>query len=76
MSFVKTRISERLYHPLLRCSCERTPIDEALNHMRCDDILGVINAATSSGGMTPNEGSFEFDAAEAEGGSAFPQKPQ
>lgn len=57
-------------------SYERTPIDEALNHMRCDDILGVINAATSNGGTTPNEGSFSFGTVEAEGGSAFPQKPQ
>lgn len=62
-----------------RHSHERTPIDEALNHMRCDDILAVINAHTSSGGGggTQGEGSFDFDdAAENEGGSGFPQKPQ
>jgi hypothetical protein len=61
-------------------SHERTPIDEALNSMRCDDILAVINAhsqSSSGGAGNQNEGSFDFDDAADEGsGGSFPQKPR
>lgn len=59
------------------CSHERTPIDEALNHMRCDDILAVINAHSQSstgGADNQDNGSFDFDDAAANEGS-FPKKP-
>jgi hypothetical protein len=61
------------------CSHERTPIDEALNSMRCDDILAIINAhsqSSSDGAGDRNDGGFDFDDAADEGsGSSFPKKP-
>lgn len=61
----------------VNCSHERTPIDEALYHMRCDDILAVINAHSQSstgGADNQNGGSFTFDDTAADE-SVFPKKP-
>ena len=67
----------RLRHGFdLMCSHERTPVDEALDSMCRDELLGIIDAHMQQGGSDAKEG-FDFDESSAgEDGQAFPTKPR